>query len=313
MKLVYKLSLIVAAAATLTLSSCTKNDDKKEEKAIVPEYKAAAQKVTFSDASTAPVVEGKKLKSVEFTESGLAIIVKEAKAAAAPRVRGGEGEEVIITTYTIVDGVYVVEGFGKIEIKNATATVATTVTVTTTNEAGQEEVQTAAAEVEESQPEPAKEELDVFCTWKVKRVIVSAKGGQLGKDGVGKTFNNGANLDEIGEFLKSKGVNMPDEIKGYSVKDITLTKNGSFIIRFLAKDDFYGSFDFQIPEHAKFIDFAYDLNVEGNSIINAHAEGKITPDGESACIMLIKGNIKNGSDEYTTEVEFNLVKVAKAE
>lgn len=305
MKLVYKLSLIVAAIATMTFVSCNKDDDKKAEEVIVPEYKAEAQKVTFNDA-TAPIVDGKKLKSVEFTASGLAIVTTEAKAAAAPMVRSGEDEDVKIYTYTIEGGVYVIKGFGKVEIKNATATV------TTTNEAsGKEETQTAGVEVAQGE-QPASDELDIFCTWKIKRVIISAKGGQLDQNGVGKTFNS-ADLEVIGTFLKDNGVNLPDEIKGYSIKDITLTKNGSFIIRFLAKDSFYGDINFDIPAHAKVIDFAYDLRVEGNSIINAHAEGKITPDGESACNMLIKGNIKNGKDEYTTELEFDLVKVAKAE
>ncbi len=316
MKTISKILLVAAAFGTMALVSCRKEDNgpKVEEATFeAPALAEAAIKVEFNtssevdqvvisqDANTKTVV-----KDIEFTEGGYAIITK--KIVTTKASVGDEIIEIKAYVFNEATGEYEVAGFGKVKVDAKTKSVEVTLTSAS---GGSSETQTVTAQTVDNSPAPQEgsTEGNLCRKWAVNRVVVSVKGGKLGKDGVGVKIDNPNNgifeLTEIDKLLKENNVNVPNvNLADYGVKDINFTQNGTFLINFSKADSFTGPYTLGGKK------FQYELKGEGNYIFNAKAEGSIDfqkVDGVDYCLFNVNGVIENGGDKYTSTVELTLV------
>ncbi len=299
MKLIYKFAMVAAAVAALTLVSCgDKNKGGKEEEEYAPLEKpvntAVAAKVVLSESVT--LTSGRKLKSLEFTETSRAIITEEIPSVAGIIAQGyaapGDSQtKVTVKTYTFSAGTYHIPGFGDVKLKSASVTIV---------EEGKTEADAVekAAEVTKTAETSGQPQVNnsLYRAWKIVETTIEANGPKVE---VEMTFKHG-DLDKIAAWLKDQGVKIPEEIKGYNVKTVQFTKAGSFIVEFTQAPTFSGDFSL-VGEK-----FSYDLQVEGNSIINAHADGTVKVD-DPKCYVKIVGEVKNGSEKWTTGLYLTLV------
>ncbi len=300
MKKTFKFALAAMAAAAMTLS-CTPTTTEENEVAEpleTPEYAEVAQKIEFAKDNTLG------LRSIEFTESGLAIIER------IQGVKSDPTERVIIEvrTYTYNGNVFTITEFGTVTVTTSGST--TTATVTTTGNNG--ETVTGGVTVPEKQEGTGIEQL---CrTWVVEETSITIKGGSFSSAGIGRTFQ-GCNVDAIAEYAKENGVNITEQIVGYNVKSISYTATGTFLIDFESAEDFKGEWKlggFKADANGVLTSsFDYELDYElGNSIINANASGNIVIK-DPKCVVTINGAISSGSTTYTTAIEFVLKDSAK--
>ncbi len=224
MKSIFKISMIAALCASLALISCNKDDkDEKEVTLETPENVENAKKVVFTEELVLPNDTETAVSSIEFTETNRAIIVKKKLIAKADTE---DGTEVVVTTYTFSGGVYNVVGFGTVTISGGNVTVKTT---------GTSDSVTAPATVTSG---TVSGNNDLFRAWKVANIGVKVTGQSNDKS---KTVNFSmdwahGNLDEIAAYINENVVSIPEEIKGYNVKEIQFTKNGTFVITFSGAD-----------------------------------------------------------------------------
>ena len=290
MKKTFKFALAALAAAVAFSCTPSGSDEKTVDETPLetPEFAQVAQKIEFSESNDLG------LKSIEFTEAGLAII---------ERVQGvkSDGDRVIIEvkTYTYGDGVYTIAGFG-------------TVSVVTSGSTNTASVKTADNNVTGPVTVPSKQEgtgIEDLCrTWVVEETSITIKGGSFGTAGIGRTFN-GCNVDAIADYAKENGVTISEEITGYNVESISFTATGTFLIDFKSAEDFKGEWKlggFSSSNGVLTSSFDYNLDYElGNSIINAKANGSIVIK-DPKCILTINGEISNESKSFTTAIEFVL-------
>lgn len=298
MKKTFKFALAAMAAAAMTLS-CTPTTTEENEVAEpleTPEYAEVAQKIEFAKDNTLG------LRSIEFTESGLAIIER------IQGVKSDPTERVIIEvrTYTYNGNVFTITEFG-------TVTVTTSGSNTTATVTGSD-----GKPVSEPVTVPEKQEgtgIEALCrTWVVEETSITIKGGSFSSAGIGRTFQ-GCNVDAIAEYAKENGVNITEQIVGYNVKSISYTATGTFLIDFETAEDFKGEWKlggFKADANGVLTSsFDYELDYElGNSIINANASGNIVIK-DPKCVVTINGAISSGSTTYTTAIEFVLKDSAK--
>lgn len=327
MKTISKILLIAASLCAVALVSCRKddNDNKKVEKATfeAPAMAEAAVKVQFNTEATgaaaAPIVNEnndkgelvqKKIKDIEFTESGYAIITKvivkgNSGAQSHATKADEEEEEVTVTTYTFKDGEYDVKGFAIVKVNEKTKTVEIVVKDASGNTV--ETVTATATTV--SEPTSAEEgstEFNLSRAWVVNRIVVSVKGGQLGSTGAGAVLDAPVTMANVEKQLKDKGVNVPNNItlSDYDVVDINFTQAGTFFINFTKAAPFTGVYSLSANNT-----FEYDLKGEGNIIFSAHADGSVDfkkVDGVDYCYFKINGSFESGNDKYTTAIEITL-------
>ena len=318
MKTISKILLVAAAFGTMALVSCRKEENTptvEDATFEAPALADAAVKVEFntttesqqvvvpSDDPNATIV----VKDIEFTEGGYAIITKSVVA-----VKATVGEEIVeikAYVYNETTGEYEIAGFGTVKINAQTKTVE----VTLKNAAGgTEETKTVTATSVADTPAPQEGTMEgnLCRKWAVNRVVVSVKGGQLGKDGVGVKIDNPNNgifeLTEIDKLLKENNVNVPDiNLTDYGIKDINFTQNGTFLINFKKE-----GLSFTGPYTLGGKKFQYELKGEGNYIFNAKAEGSVDfqkVNNVDYCFFNVNGVIENGNDKYTSTVELTLV------
>lgn len=298
MKKTFKFALAAMAAAAMTLSCTPTTTEEKEvaEPLETPEYAEVAQKIEFAKDNTLG------LRSIEFTESGLAIIER------IQGVKSDPTERVIIEvrTYTYNGNVFTITEFG-------TVTVTTSGSNTTATVTGSD-----GKPVSEPVTVPEKQDgtgIEALCrTWVVEETSITIKGGSFSSAGIGRTFQ-GCNVDAIAEYAKENGVNITEQIVGYKVKSISYTATGTFLIDFESAEDFKGEWKlggFKADANGVFTSsFDYELDYElGNSIINANATGNIVIK-DPKCVVTINGAISSGSTTYTTAIEFVLKDSAK--
>lgn len=318
MKTISKILLVAAAFGTLALVSCRKeeNTQKVEEATFeAPALADAAVKVEFNTTAPAKQVvvsEDKTsetkviIKDIEFTEGGYAIITK--KVVSTKAEVGEEIIEIKAYVYNEASGEYEVSGFGTVKVDPKTKSIEVTLTDAT---GAPTETQTVTAEtVNNTSAEEGSTEANLCRKWIVKRIVVSVKGGQLGKDGVGVKLDADANgtlkLDDVDKLLKDNGVNVPNIVlTDYNIVDVNFTQAGTFFINFSKAEAFTGAYN--LSGGTK---FKYELKGEGNYIFNAKAEGSIEfqkVDKVDYCFCNVNGQIENGNDVYTSTVELTLV------
>ena len=303
MKTLYKAFLVFAALSAVTLVSCKKDvdpyadveDDYVAAPVETPTYADAAVVVDLSEAST-PVTtkKGDKIKSIEFTESGYAIISTEEAVNIAPATKASEsGGNVIVTTYTYSGGVYTVAGFGTVSITGATVTITSTGTgddAPSGNFTGDATVTT-----------PTGSDSDFYSSWKIYSTNVVVDGNGVKVDHLFEG-SKASSLYEMAKYVnEKKNVIDENELIDYTVESVTLTKNGTFLIKFSKAPSFSG--DFKLSGTS----FSYELTTEGNFAFNAKADGSIKIDKETnLCVLDINGKFNSSSDNYTTKVTLKL-------
>lgn len=279
-----KKSLILLALSALMIPAfiaCNKDDSKDENAAKfeAPKFQKSAQKLTLKDGD---------IKSIEFTESGRYIMEKVVTKAE---------ESVFFTgTFTVNGTTYTLSGDfkGTVEVSGT----GTNVTVTV-SEDGQAAV-TVSAEAEE----PTSDDT-VFRTWTIDNLRIKVTGGDLKDAGVSYTTSNGADLDEIAQYLKDNGVNFnAEEYKGYNIKTITVSGCGGFIVEFTGAEAYVGS------SNVSSASFSYDFTVGtgGSNLINAKGNGSIGY-VKDICVLTLNGTIKGDTKEYKVVLEFRLKEV----
>jgi len=323
MKTISKILVLAVALGAMTFVSCRKGDDeKKVEEATFskPANSQQAVVVTFNTGSPSNQVPASKLsesadddflpvvKDVEFTNSGYAKlgVVNAPKAVPTSTKAGVKGEEDVqyfIEKYTYNGGVYVIENFGSIKINgNSIEVTIDSETITVTATSVDDVPETTAGSLE----------YNLCRAWVLDRIVISVKGGQLGKNGFGvdkkaSSYADGIiSFKEIAKLLKDNNVNIPDEVElaDYNIIDVNFTEFGSFIINFANADPFTGSFNLASDT------FSYKLSgTQGNSIINGEANGSVSfekVDGVNYGYLKVNGKIESGSDKYTSVVELTL-------
>ena len=317
MKTISKILLVAAAFGTMALVSCRKEDNgpKVEEATFeAPALADAAVKVEFNTTTVAQQVVVSEdntnktklvVKDIEFTEGGYAIITK--KVVATKAEVGEEIIEIKAYVYNETTGEYEIVGFGKVKVDSKTKSVEVTLTDATGAPA---QTQTVTAETVDNTPaQEGSTEANLCRKWIVKRIVVSVKGGQLGKDGVGVKIDADASgvlkLNDVDKLLKDNGVNVPDIVlTDYNIVDVNFTQAGTFFINFSKAAPFTGVYN--LSGGTKFM---YELKGEGNYIFNAEAEGSIEfqkVDSVDYCFCNVNGKIENGNDVYTSTVELTL-------
>ncbi len=138
-------------------------------------------------------------------------------------------------------------------------------------------------------------------SFKVHRTVIDV-------DGVGGNWWDGCDLVTIAAWLKKNGVNIPDDISGYQVVDITFTANNTVEFSFKEAQPFYGTYSLSGNK------FSYDLTTGqgGNSFLNAKGSGDVSLQyvKNTACLVLkINSSIATSSKTYTGSLEFDLVPV----
>ncbi|MBR1851995.1 MAG: hypothetical protein IJ794_02285 [Lachnospiraceae bacterium] len=132
--------------------------------------------------------------------------------------------------------------------------------------------------------------------WTVSRIDINVKGGN--NVAVGRIFNNG-DLYAIGKYLEENGIKIDsDDLEGYSIKNVILTKTGGFIVDFASRPSYYGEWDLKSST------FSYYFEDMSNDILTAEASGSVKfSDGE--CFIKVSGEIE-GSENYTSNLEITL-------
>ena len=325
MKTISKFLLIAASLCAVALVSCRKdnNEQKKVEEATfeAPAMAEAAVKVEFNTEATgetaAPVVTEtvngkevqKKIKDIEFTESGYAIItkiiVKDVATSSHATKAGDEEEDVTVTTYTFKNGEYDVKGFAVVKVNEKTKTVEIVVKDASGNTV--ETVTATATTVSEGTgAEEGSAEFNLCRAWVVNRIVVGVKGGALGSNGVGAVLDAPVKMADVEKQLKDNKVNLPANVvlSDYDIVDINFTQAGTFFINFTKADPFTGVYSLSQNKT-----FHYDLKGEGNYIFNATADGNVDfkkVDGVDYCYFNINGEFEGGNDKYTTSIEITL-------
>lgn len=327
MKTISKFLLIAASLCAVALVSCRKdnNEQKKVEEATfeAPAMAEAAVKVQFNTEATgaaaAPIVNEnndkgelvqKKIKDIEFTESGYAIITKvivkgNSGVQSHATKADDEEEEVTITTYTFKDGEYDVKGFAIVKVNEKTKTVEIVVKDASGNTV--ETVTATATTVSEGTgAEEGSAEFNLCRAWVVNRIVVGVKGGALGPNGVGAVLDAPVKMADVEKQLKDNKVNLPANVvlSDYDIVDINFTQAGTFFINFTKAAPFTGVYSLTANKT-----FHYDLKGEGNYIFNATADGNVDfqkVDGVDYCYFNIKGEFEGGNVKYTTSIEITL-------
>lgn len=292
----FKLFTVVALASAL-LVSCNKNEpnNKKQEPVPyeTPAFAEVATKVTFTPATAPETKGGETIKSIEFTESGYAIILKE-------RTKADDGTNAIVTTYTYEAGIYKILGFGNVEIKGAKVTITQTTGTTgddvpSGNYEGDATVTTGTG---------SSDMKDYFCAWEIMTTNAKVDGPGIGFDKLFNTPAVASDLYEIAKYVnEKKKVIDADEFKGYKVESISLTEAGSIIVKFANGVSYVGV----IPEGLRSKNFTYELDIEGNFMFSAKANGTLDLDKETNILtFVVKGSFKYNSDTYNSEVTLTL-------
>lgn len=273
----FTIMLAIAAAAMLAAVSCTEKNTKNEECILKePVYAAVAAKYEFTE----PVVIGAStIKSIEFTESGYAIITK-----LVPNVKAENEyrEEVEVTTYSLNEnGGYQVQGLGEVKTEDQALTIGE---------------QSYPARLTEQAP-INDDTKDLCRTWVISETTLSLKGGSLGNTAIGKLFRHGK-VDEMVAWARDHNVKV-GEVHGYNVVDITFTKAGTFLVNFESVEPFSGHWELNGTE------FTYDTPTIQDIFNNASAHGAVVP-LPNGYMLTATGSAEHGGEMYEATVEITL-------
>ncbi|MBR5925521.1 MAG: hypothetical protein IKZ60_08650 [Bacteroidales bacterium] len=284
---IFKLFTVVAIASALLVSCNKNNTDKPKQEPVpyeAPAYADVAATVTFEDDAVV-TKGGAVVKSIEFTEAGYAIIIKEA-------VKSDDGSNVVVTTYTFEQGVYKILGFGNVEIKSGKATITA---VADNDNAPSTEGQVNATVTTGSTTGADK---SYFCAWEIMTTNIKVDGPGIGFDKLFKDPAVASDLEAIANYVnEKKKVIDADEFKGYKIESVSITQEGSILVKFANGVNYYG--DFKLTSKT----FTYELDIEGNFMFSAKANGKIDFNEETNILTLVvNGTFKYNSDTYTSAV-----------
>ena len=87
---------------------------------------------------------------------------------------------------------------------------------------------------------------------------------------------------------------------GYRVKNIIITGDNTFVIKFTEKYPFYGKWNLSGST------FSYDLGDLGNAIINGKATGTFTFPAYNTALLDVKATITAGGTTYEGRLELTL-------
>lgn len=275
--------LAIAMMAVIAFNACNKATTDKDPIQAAPN-KADAKKVVLSE----PAVVGadKVLHGMEFTDGGRYILTYVVTKASDFEYETG--------SYSVEDGVYVLEGFGRIAFEG------NKITITIENADPVEATGTTLPSL------PGTEE--IAQTWEVKSVDVSLKGS---KGSVGFT-KQGCNLEEISLFLAEKleengydvDINL-GQFKGLTVKYVSFSSSGTFLVEFTNGDAYLGEMS-NYKQDGDTYSFHYDLVNQGNDLLNGSADCKFIPDSNISAFLCVGVNI---GDSKKGTVMFGLKKV----
>ncbi|MBR1573351.1 MAG: hypothetical protein IJ652_00715 [Bacteroidales bacterium] len=317
-----KKTLIMLAAAAMILPaafSCKKNNSENQPFTLAdPVNKPHQVKVEFvTKASSAEAQEIKvkgvdgrtaALKSLELTngQKAIAIIDYANREVENPKaVKAEIGAKVCKYTVKAVKATpgttYEIEGLGTFTLNQTgdgysiTAVVdGETVTVNVT------EVKAMVGADSDLFKKVARE-------WKVKATTINASGTGI-PAGLTKVFNDGCNLESIGEWISSKIEGVSAEkiaaLKGYNVSGVILTESGSVSIEFTGKDAFAGTLN-NLDINAGTFGYVFE-STEGNMILSARATGIIRVVGNKLFLTLVGAANYNETNNYNVEVIFEL-------
>lgn len=224
---------------------------------------------------------GSQYTGVEMTESGIYII--------------SEKEKVHTGNYTLGadEGVYICHGFGTVEVLDSRAAESRIVRIT---REGQEPVVIEVVVILPRSGNPGFQD-KLYRTWIVEKTVLSATGEDV-PAGLGIAHAEpGCDLPGIQAYLASHDVEIDADLDGYTVRDVTFTEAGTFLIRFTGQDDFVG--DYTLGKDGTFR-YTFSELTPGNEIIAGSADGKISFDEKNRrCLVDLSINVKDATYEVS--------------
>lgn len=273
--------LITAFAITLfavTSVSCQKDGpDKTYDE---PTYTSHAQIINLPENPLG-------ISRIELTEAGRFIVT-----FSPEKVKSPAEDNVLFRTgkFTYTNGVYNLEGYGTLTIKDSEITL----------NVKDEDSFTAVVAI--TYPGKLDELEQKLCrTWKVDKTKIAFHLGEESDLSIECSFD-GCDLYEIAKFAADNYLSFLDgeieDVKGYKVESLTLTGLGSVAIEFTDKEPFVGEWSH------KDLDMAYKF-AKDYQILNSETKGKIEF-VEDHLLLSIYATAEYFGTKYTTEIQFLL-------
>lgn len=301
------LALLSLGALIALLSACSGKPSVSVKEAST--VKAAKTVELAADKPLDVAIDGTSyhMKKTTFTEDGEALIYVgiEEGTPETPSPEVPEEPEIKLIvkpftaeTFTKATGfVYNVSGVGKFEIIGNTIqfTPAGSSSSITVNGATVKDIVAGSALI-----------ANMSRSWTVSSSIISVKGAALGSAGIQKKIDGTLDLLEFANWAEglNKGISFSDkdkkELSGYRVKNIIITGDNTFVIKFTEKYPFYGKWNLSGST------FSYDLGDLGNAIINGKATGTFTFPADNTALLDVKATITAGGTTYEGRLELTL-------
>lgn len=304
------LALLSLGALIALLSACSGKPSVSVKEAST--VKAAKTVELAADKPLDVAIDGTSyhMKKTTFTEDGEALIyvgieegTPETPSPEEPSVPKEPEIKLIVKPFTAdVVGkatgfAYNVEGVGKFEIIGSTIqfTPAGSSSSITVNGATVKDIVAGSDLI-----------ANMSRSWTVSSSIISVKGAALGSAGIQKKIDGTLDLYEFATWAEglNKGISFSDkdkkELSGYRVKNIIITGDNTFVIKFTEKYPFYGKWNLSGST------FSYDLGDLGNAIINGKATGTFTFPAYNTALLDVKATITAGGTTYEGRLELTL-------
>lgn len=210
MKKVGIFCFVMAAMATVCVTSCSKDDDgnKDSGKSNIETPKYADQACTITPAEGIALSNGDKINTIDLSESGKVYLEK----------KNPDGKTIIVNgTYTVNNNVYTCKGKNfsgtiETEITRATQNLKVKVNITFIDEDGNQVTPTVQDFVEAiKETSTPTGDGDIVSTWKVRGLSVEVTGKDSKNAGF-KDFPSG-DLNEIVKEAEAQGATLTDEEK----------------------------------------------------------------------------------------------------
>lgn len=255
-----------------------------------PSTKEQAQLITFKE----PVPVGAyKVHTIEFTEGSRYIVTYNAQENGT---KGSLGPNALFGSFSYSAGAFLLSGFGRVVIDGTQVTI-------TTETAGGSPI-TGEASIKPTYTNSVPQN-NLCRTWKMGTVIIGVSGGDFGQAGVEKRFDNGLNMTEIGNWAKTYA-HISDEdlasLAKYTVKELSVTGNGSILVAFTGADPILGSYRLS----GEGISFSFDP--KDITFISGSFSGKVSFTS-TTCTITAEATAKYNGVSYKASIETTLTEV----
>ena len=312
MKRNHLLIALTAAMLPMGFAACSSDDDNDDTAPATyatPAHQADAASFTVSGNTT---------RSVVFGEGGSVVIGRVADTAAvkATRAAGTEAIKYLVGTYTKSNATYIIYVnsilWGTIKVEQ-TAADAYALTITTTDATGSEQVEQAEATKEDNVGSSSV--LNDLCrTWQPKHTRVYLQKQPYGTMLTSPAFN-GCSFEEVKQWAEDESdCRINDEFgNDYIVKDVFLTRTGTFCIDFQNGKNYVGQYtwdEVSTKEGRLTYEWA-DGETMGCSYENGTASIEFKGGAYSGeCWLTLEADIKSGSDTYHVQLVIRLKEAA---